>query len=200
MCNLYRMDKSAAEVARIFGVGVPAPSNAGAEIYPGYPGWVVAERALRTMTWGFPLALTSKKTGKKLKPKPINNTRSDKLDRFMWRYSFAERRCLIPVSRFAEAEGPKGAKTRTWFSMPDQPVFAVAGIWRDTDEWGPAYSMIMTDAAGIVAEVHDRMPLVLHSGHYRQWTDGAPEEARELCKPYNDNLAIERTDTPWVLR
>jgi putative SOS response-associated peptidase YedK len=92
------------------------------------------------MTWGFPLTLKSKKTGLPLKPKPVNNTRADKLDSFMWRYSFVERRCLIPVTQFAEAEGEAGNKTRTWFALPDQPVFAVAGIWADTPEWGPAYS------------------------------------------------------------
>jgi putative SOS response-associated peptidase YedK len=45
----------------------------------------------------------------------------------MWRYSFAERRCLIPVTQFAEAEGEVGNKTRSWFALPDEPVFAVAG-------------------------------------------------------------------------
>jgi putative SOS response-associated peptidase YedK len=92
------------------------------------------------------------KSGQPLKPKPANNTRADKLDSFMWRYSFAERRCLIPVTEFAEAEGEKGAKTRTWFSLPDEPVFAIAGIWRDTEEWGPAYSMVMTDHPPIWAQ------------------------------------------------
>ena len=88
----------------------------GGEVYPGYPGLVVANGELRSMTWGFPLVLKGK-NGQPLKPKPVNNARADKLDGFMWRYSFQERRCLIPVSAFAEAEGEKGAKTRTWFSL-----------------------------------------------------------------------------------
>src|SRR5690606_27736565 len=129
MCNLYRMTRSVDEVAQLFGVELPAPSNAGEEVYPGYPGLVIAEGSLRTMAWGFPLALKGAK-GQTLKPKPVNNTRSDKLDSFMWRYSFQERRCLIPVTAFAEAEGPKGSKTRTWLSVPAEPVFACAGIWR----------------------------------------------------------------------
>jgi len=49
-------------------------------------------------------------------------------------------RCLIPVTHFAEAEGPKGAKTRIWFSLKDQSIFAWAGLWRISDEWGPVYS------------------------------------------------------------
>ena len=55
----------------------------------------------------------------------------------------------------------KCAKTRTWFSLPDEMVFAVAEIWRDTDEWCRAYSMVMTEACIHVADVHDRMPVIL---------------------------------------
>lgn len=145
MCNLYRMTNAPDEVVRLFGSTIGSAGNFASEVYPGYPGLVVAGGELRSMIWGFPLKLKSKKTGQPLKPKPLNNARADKLDSFTWRYSFAERRCLIPVSRFAEAEGETGSKTRTWFSLPDQDVFAVAGIWRDTDEWGPAYSMVMTE-------------------------------------------------------
>ncbi len=72
------------------------------------------------------------KNGQPLKPRPINNARADKLDGFMWRYLFRERRCLIPVSALAEAEGEKGGKTRIWFALPGEKVFAVAGLWRDT--------------------------------------------------------------------
>jgi len=197
MCNLYRMNSATAAVADLFrGVEIGG-SNAREEVYPGYPGLVVAKGEVRSMTWGFPLALTSKATGAKLKPKPVNNTRSDKLDSFMWRFSFQERRCLIPVNAFAEAEGPKGQMTRTWFSLPDQPLFAVAGIWRDTDEWGPAYSMVMTESGNVCSEVHSRMPVILHPDDWQSWTDGEPEEARALCVPYIGTMTLDRTNELW---
>ncbi len=169
------------------------------EIYPGYPGLVVAGQSLRVMVWGFPLVLKGSK-GQTLKPKPVNNARSDKLDGFMWRHSFAERRCLIPVTQFAEAEGEKGSKTRTWFSLPDQPVFAVAGIWRDSVEWGEVYSMVMTESYGPVAEVHDRMPVILEPGRWDSWKNGTPAEAWALLKPYQGSIAVERTTELWVSR
>jgi putative SOS response-associated peptidase YedK len=118
----------------------------------------------------------------------------------MWRYSFAERRCLIPVTEFAEAEGEKGSKTRTWFSLPDEEVFAVAGIWRDTAEWGPAYSMVMTEACIHVAEVHDRMPVILGRDSWTDWLDGPPDAARLLCQPYPADMVVRRTADPWVKR
>jgi len=113
-----------------------AGSNHGELVYPQYPGLVVAAGEVRSMTWGFPLAQRSKKTGQPLKSRPVNNARTDKLDSFMWRYSFSERRCLIPADAWAEAEGERGAMTRTWLSLPDRETFAIAGIWRDSDEWG----------------------------------------------------------------
>src|SRR3954464_15057413 len=106
MCNLYRLTKAHAAIAQLFGAKLGSIGNAGEEVYPGYPGLVVAPQAgggetrtleLRSMVWGFPLVLKGK-NGQPLKPKPVNNARADKLDGFMWRYSFAERRCLIPVS------------------------------------------------------------------------------------------------------
>lgn len=199
MCNLYRMTKGPDEIARLFPATVGHIGNAGGEIFPGYPGLVVAGGQIRSMTWGFPLALKGK-SGQPLKPKPVNNTRADKLDSFMWRQSFAERRCLIPVTEFAEAEGEKGAKTRTWFRLPDQELFAVAGIWRDSAEWGPVYSMVMTEACIHVADVHDRMPVILQRDDWADWLDGPPDHAALLCRPYPDLMVKERSAEPWVRR
>ena len=196
MCNLYRMSTAPDEVARLFGASVGQVGNAGGEVYPGYPGLVVAGGELRSMAWGFPLALKGK-NGQPLKPRPVNNTRSDKLDSGFWKPSFQQRRCLIPVSEFAEAEGEKGRMTRTWFALPDEPVFAVAGIWRDTAEWGPAYSMVMTEACIHVADVHDRMPVILRRQDWGDWLDGPPDAASLLCRPYPELMVVNRTPEPW---
>ena len=198
MCNLYRLSKPASDVANLFKASNEAKgANAGTEVYPGYPGLVIAEGEVRSMVWGFPLSLKSKKTGKPLKPKPVNNARTDKLDSFMWRYSFVERRCLIPLNAWAEAEGTKGSMTRTWMQMADSDLFAVAGIWRESEEWGSCYSMIMTDADGPAAQVHDRMPVLLQPDDYDQWQDGSPEEAKSLCRAWTGALDINRTDELW---
>ncbi|MDD3800165.1 MAG: SOS response-associated peptidase family protein [Novosphingobium sp.] len=200
MCNLYRMSKSSAEVARLFGAtDDSAGSNAGEFVYPGYPGLVVAEGRLRTMAWGFPLVLKGKH-GQPLKPKPVNNTRSDKLESGFWRSSFEHRRCLIPLTAFAEAEGPRGGKTRTWISLPGHDVFCCAGIWRDSDEWGPVYSMVITEPSEQMRSVHNRMPVILPPAAHRPWLESEPAGARVLCVPYPGQLSIERTDQPWASR
>lgn len=202
MCNLYTNRASAAEIADLFDASVMANFNAGpGEVYPGRSGMVVRKeseaRIVQSMTWGFPLAQKSKKTGLPLKPKPVNNARADKLDSFMWKFSFLERRCLIPLTAFAEAEGEAGRMTRTWFTLPDEPIFAAAGIWRETDEWGPVYSMVMTEACMHVADVHDRMPVILRRQDWSDWLEGAPHVAGLLCRPYADLMVVERTSDLW---
>jgi putative SOS response-associated peptidase YedK len=197
MCNLYRMTSGNAEIANLFGRPVAAGANFPAEVYPGYPGLVVEGDTVRTMSWGFPLALKSKKTGAPLKPKPVNNTREDKLHAAFWRDSFAKRRCLIPVTAWAEAEGTMGSMTRTWYSLPDQDVFAVAGVRRPTAEWGDAYSMVMVDGCELMADVHDRMPTILAREDWQRWTVGTPNEAFALCRVWEGPLAADRTPDPW---
>lgn len=199
MCNLYRMTKNADEVAAWFdAVNAAGGANFAEEVYPGYPGLVVAEGQVRQMVWGFPLVMKGK-NGQPLKPKPVNNCRTDKLTSFFWRHSFAERRCLIPLTAWAEAEGVKGAKTRTWLAPGDAPIFAAAGVWRDSEEWGACYSMVMTDSAGCAAEqVHTRMPVLLAPEDYEGWIAGPPDKAEALCRPWARAITIDRTDESWV--
>ena len=200
MCNLYRLTQSKAEIAHLFDAIVQdsaAGGNAPEMVYPGYPGLVVADGSLRQMTWGFPLARVGAK-GQPLKPKPVNNARADKLGSGFWKASFRDRRCLIPVSSFAEAEGPKGGKTRTWFSLPDADALAVAGFWRPSDEFGDAYTMVMTEACQMVGPVHDRMPVILRKEDWPAYLSGDPQAAFELCVPYTGDMAMDRTAEPWA--
>lgn len=202
MCNLYKhytagmnaiFGKSLDEVLR--GENLPP-----AQVYPGSPGIVItADKAAHKMTWGFPLVLKGK-DGQTLKPKPVNNARTDKLASPFWSASVRERRCLIPVDRFAEAEGPKGKMTRTWFSMPNDEQFHCAGVWRDSAEWGKVYSMIMTEAAGPVERIHDRMPVIIAPDNYDTWLSAPVDEAKALCLPWAGPLAEDRTDDLWVKR
>ena len=199
MCNLYRMTKNTDEVAKGFDmVASLGGANFGEEVYPGYPGLVAVDGAIKQMTWGFPLVMKGK-SGQPLKPKPVNNARTDKLDSFFWRYSYEERSCLIQVRAWAEAQGPKGAKTRTWMSRPDAELFAVAGVWRESDEFGPCYSMVMTDSAGSAAQdVHSRMPVVLAPEDYGLWLSAPAQEAKALCSAWSGAISIDRTDQLWA--
>jgi putative SOS response-associated peptidase YedK len=197
MCNLYRMTQTTDEIARLF-QAIPTPgANYGLEVYPGYPGLVVAQGRAQAMTWGFPLVLKGKQ-GQPLKPKPVTNAREDKLTTPFWRDSFASRRCLIPVSAWAEAEGEKGRMTRTWYALPGGEPFAVAGLWRRSAEWGQVYSMVMVEGSPLMSDVHDRMPLILSGDDRQRWTEGAEQEALALCHTWQGPLLVDRTTERWA--
>lgn len=204
MCNLYTKRLSAADVAAHFGVENPVASNAGEEVYPGTPGIVVREhdgaRMMQSMTWGFPLRL--KGMSPTAKPKPVNNIAD--LNKPMWKGLAAKPqwRCLIPLTAFAEAEGPKGSKTRTWFNVKGQPIFAWAGLWCVSDEWGPVYSGVMTDCNEAIRPVHDRMPVLLHADEYDRWLNGTFDDAvsfQDRSFP-DDLIEMTRTEELWVKR
>jgi len=110
------------------------------------------------------------------------------------------RRCCIPMMAFAEAEGAGGHKTRTWLSVSDEPVFACVGIWRYSDEWGPVYSVMITEPSEQARPVQNRMPVIIPLSCRHLWLAGEPSEAFDLCRPYGGELDIKRTDQPWVVR
>lgn len=208
MCNRYQNKAMSAEVASLFGVepGNVAQFNVQADVYPKYPGMVIrveqGVRHLEAMTWGFPRHSVNKRTGRPNKPSPVNNARDDRLldPRWPWKESFEGRRCLIPLTAWAEAEGPEGQMTCTWYSLPDEDLFAVGGIWRPSDEWGDVYSMVMVNGCAQMSEVHDRMPVILRPDQYDLWTSGSLDDALALVRTCGDPLQVDRTADRWGQR
>jgi putative SOS response-associated peptidase YedK len=58
--------------------------------------------------------------------------------------------------------------------------------------------MIMIEAAGEAATVHSRMPVILASGDHASWLEQEMPEALNLCRPWDGQLAVNRTDTLWA--
>ncbi|WP_421996614.1 SOS response-associated peptidase [Reyranella sp.] len=204
MCNLYTVRKSRDEVAKVFRARMPpVEPNLPDDILPGGPGLVVrdaegGERVLQSMVWGFPMRFATMKPGSK--PRPVNNIAD--VTKFTWK-RLAETprsRCLIPLTRFAEPEGPKGARTRTWIAIRDQPVAAWGGLWRTSDEWGPVYSGVMTDANDAIRPLHDRMPVLLHAHEFDEWLHGSFDDIVAFQKRTfpSDLIEIAPTADLWV--
>ena len=100
-------------------------------------------------------------------------------------------RCLIPADGFIE--WLKVGRTRHPFHlrMISGDVFAMAGLWQRWigDDGAPAdtCAILTTTANEVVAPVHDRMPVILHSDDHEQWldSDGLDEDRIVgLLKPY----------------
>lgn len=171
-------------------------------IHPRDPGPVVrldeGEMVLDQMTWGFPVVLKGKQ-GQPLKPKAVNNARFDKLGQFWRRWaSQPAQRCLIPTARYAEAVGQPGAMTTTWLSLKSAPVFAWAGLWSVSDEWGPVFTAVMTDNAPELADIHDRSPLILAPEDWQTWLTAPLAELYQYDRPWPaDDVLVERTGILW---
>lgn len=207
MCNRYQQ-AAIQEAKDALNAIIETPFNVGSDIiHPQSPGLVVkrvnGQRVLANMTWGFPLILAESRErarakGVQVKPKPVNNARTDKLASGFWnKWTDPAHRCLIPVHAYAEAVGQKGRMTEAWMTVPDESLFAAAGIWRPSVEWGDCYSMIMTEAAGEAATVHSRMPVILAIADHASWLEQEMPDALNLCRAWAGRLAVNRSDKLW---
>lgn len=203
MCNRYQPgerqrieDYFNAKLLREYNAGQPT-------VHPKEPGWVVRQRdgqmVLEQMTWGFPVILRGKQ-GQPLKPKPVNNARFDKLGAFWKRWaSQPEHRCLIPASRYAEAVGTPGRMTETWLSIKDAPLFAWAGLWRSSDEWGDCYTGVMTGHAPEFKHIHDRSPVILLPDQWQTWLTAPLADLCQFEPPFPaGKMNVEATSNLWA--
>lgn len=101
--------------------------------------------------------------------------------------SFRSRRCLIPADGFFEWKRSGRAKQPFYFEF-EEP-FAFAGIW-DTYGQGEAAitscAIITTTANELVAELHDRMPVILTPESYDLWLDAESSTSvlKNLLRPF----------------
>lgn len=201
MCNRYRPGERET-IRQHFGAKMWREINDGpAIVHPKDPGWVVRQvdgaLVLDQMMWGFPVVLTGRK-GQPLKPKAVNNARMDKLNGFWRRWTGPEHRCLIPATSYAEAVGPSGEMTTTWLSIKSMPVFAWAGLWRDSDEWGPVYTGVMTDNAPELSSIHDRSPVILAREDWPAWLTGPADGLARFDRPWPAaDVVVDATQVLW---
>lgn len=98
---------------------------------------------------------------------------------------FQRYRCLIVADGFYEWERiGKTKKSPIQFTLRDTDLFAFAGLaerWRSpTGEIVESCSIITTSANELLAPIHDRMPVILHSSDYDRWLDPQNHEIDSL--------------------
>jgi putative SOS response-associated peptidase YedK len=109
-----------------------------------------------------------------------------------YREPFARRRCLVPADGWYEwRRRPDRPGTQKYYlTSHDGTPLAFAGLWQAGRDELPATCTILTTAAlGALAEVHDRMPLVLAADRWESWLDcGAPPAAELIAPPSTDTI------------
>lgn len=88
---------------------------------------------------------------------------------------FAQKRCLVPATSYYEFQSvaDQTGKQRWSLSLPDDEVFAMAGICeRYSDGQGGTYltyAIITREASKEVAPIHHRMPLILPQAKWQSY-------------------------------
>ncbi|MDG4834944.1 SOS response-associated peptidase [Micromonospora sp. WMMD967] len=129
--------------------------------------------------------------------------------------SFARRRCLVPADGWYEwVRRPDGGRQPYYMTPTDGSVLALAGIWSLWESGGDSrltFSVLTTAALGDLAEVHDRMPVLLPSGSWSSWltpTDDpdrllVPASAEQLAgleiRPVGPTVGDVRNDGPHLI-
>jgi putative SOS response-associated peptidase YedK len=146
------------------------------------------------------------------------NARAETIEeRPSFRSAVRRRRCLVPADGFYEWTGDRGSRQPYRIAFEDDRLFAMAGIWerwegpvRQTglDDFGSGgaqtagedgdvaprtevretVAIVTTQATGPVADLHDRMPVILPRNRERAWLGADdPGERADLLRPFEDS-------------
>ena len=136
------------------------------------------ERTLRMVRWGLvPSWAKDPKGGARM----INARSESVATKPAFRRAFNSRRCLIPADGWFEWQRGPEHKQPYYTHYSDGSSLAMAGLWEywkpkdDPDNEYPnglvTATVLTTEAVGPLAQIHDRMPLVLPPDAWDAWLD-----------------------------
>jgi len=142
-------------------------------------------RRVRLMRWGVipPWVKAGSDGAPEGKGPLLINARADKVTSSpAFRSSAKSKRCLVPMDGYYEwrvnADGGDKKSRKTPFLMyreDGEPLFMAGlwSVWKSAKDAQPLLSctIITTDAPGELAEIHDRMPLVMPERDWDRWLD-----------------------------
>jgi putative SOS response-associated peptidase YedK len=169
MCNEFSFTQSLDVLRRQFAqLQLPLTWEGGApnleprvSIRPTDPAPVIVPSAdggeLKLLRWGF----LQQRGG------PVINFRSDGR-------SFPSGRCLVPADAFYEFTGTKAPKSKWRFTLPDEGLFAIAGLVR-----GDRFTLLTMPPGPDIAPYHDRQIAILPASLWARWL-GPPNAQPDL--------------------
>jgi putative SOS response-associated peptidase YedK len=105
------------------------------------------------------------------------------------------KRCLIPADGFYEWQKMGSVKQPYCFEVGEGEVFAFGGLW---DQWRSpdgeiieSCTILTTTPNSLVADMHDRMPVIVTPDKYDVWLDPDVTDfdaIRDILKPYDASL------------
>jgi putative SOS response-associated peptidase YedK len=193
VCGRFTYRLTWEEIVRLYGLTLDQPARntqARYNVCPTDPVDTIVERdgkrELVSMRWGLVPAWWSMRL-KELKLATFNARAETVAEKPFFREAFKRTRCLIPVSGYYEWQDTPNGKQPWYFTARDgSPALTTAGLWdrwhdKATGETLTSCTMIITTPNDFVAEVHDRMPVLLAEKDFEPWLSGSA--GMELLKP-----------------
>ncbi len=184
MCTHYALTLAVEALRSIFDLKVLLEYPVRFNIAPNQTAPIIVREAGRNAPllarWGFA------KGGADMRP--VNARCETVASSPLFRDSFRDRRCVVPVSGFYEPRKKPGMKKgdQQWYFRADAPVLALAGIYAEpiAPDGPPTYAVLTTEPNETVGAVHSRMPVILDDSSRDAWLDPAapPESLRPAMR------------------
>jgi len=160
-----------------------------------------ATRVLSLVRWGL---VPSWAKDLSMGDRMINARAESVAEKPAFRRAFGKRRCIVPADAFYEwkvgerperehgaSVGKRAPRQPYCVRRRDGEPLAFAGLWEiwrnpevdDADApeaWVRSCTIITTRANGVLAPIHDRMPVVLDEGVWDEWLDPASHDVDAL--------------------
>jgi putative SOS response-associated peptidase YedK len=174
MCNRARLRTDPETLRETFGAKWLAaiPNKPAVELYPKSPAPVIrsadGRRIIDMMKWGV-LPDDAKRN-------PGTNVRNLCLPQWRKLAEDPAHRCMIPLTEFCEwtpekhdlGDG-KPIKGEMWFEVTDQPIFAIAGFWRQLGD-DRTFAMVTCKPNELVEPIHPKaMITILPPEDHERW-------------------------------
>jgi putative SOS response-associated peptidase YedK len=205
MCGRFTLAVPAAEIADLFEVDARLNLRPRYNIAPTQQAPVVRAkkdegRELTLLRWGLiPAWAKDPAIGNRM----INARAESVAEKPAFRAAFKARRCLVPADGFYEWQKAGKGKQPFYIRRKDKQPFAFAGLYerwqnRAEGEILDTFTIITTEPNGLMAPIHNRMPVIIPEDDYDRWLD--PEETGDpdLLVPYPEEELTAYPISTWV--
>jgi len=150
---------------------------------------VDGRRELALLKWGLvPFWADDPTIGSKM----INARAETAAEKPSFRDAFKKRRALVPASGFYEWQKIEGVKQPYYITRQDKSLFSLAGLWETWNKGSEpleTFTILTTEPNTMVAELHNRMPVIIPHEAYNLWLDPATDlkTLKNMLVPYPEN-------------
>ncbi len=148
------------------------------------------ERTIDQLRWGL-VPFWAKSVEAAARYSLINARGEEIAEKRSYAKAFRARRCVVPLSGFYEWRRDGKRKRPFAIHLRNRSIISVAGVWERWQGSGTttallSFSIVTTSANPLMADIHDRMPVVLAEQDIEHWLDPEvhePERLLPLVRP-----------------